>query len=125
MSLVRTYAYLMMFLHLSFLLLNATNMYPVEVSIVGVDIYDNMAANVAEISNTFQGEASALDYLAISGFVIVLGIKVVIQYFIMVFVGVPVILSIIGLPEVVYVPIGLAVDAVLLYDFGTTLLGRG
>lgn len=124
MTMLRGYVFTMLFINLGFILLNLTGIFPITLSIAGLEVVGNMNADVIELQTTFENASSGLDYLEISGYVIVVGGKLLIQFFCMVFFGVGAIFSTIGFPSAIVIPISVCIGGVMLYECGMLLLGR-
>jgi len=125
MGLLRDYAYIMLFIQLSFTIINLANLFPIKTDIMGINIFDDMSNTVTEIKERFENAGSTLDYLTAAAMAMILGGKVVIEFFLMVFFGITALLDALLVPESISVPIGLVTGGLILYELGNKLLGRG
>lgn len=124
MTLLRPYAFIMLFVNLGFILVNLTGLFPITLELGGVQVIGNMNDDVTQLQTTFQSASSGLDYLQISGYVIFIGGKLIIQFFAMAFLGFGAILDTIGFPAAITAPISVVLGAILLYELGMLLMGR-
>lgn len=125
MSLVREFAFCMLFINLSFWLVNLTGLFPFETEIAGIKIYDELNKTVTDLQNRIEGSMQIVDYLTIGALMIVLGLKVIFSFFLMAFFGIGSLLDALGVPTTVSVLVSITTGAIILYELGRMLLARG
>lgn len=122
---LQKYVYVLLFIHLSFVLVNLSGFFPVTLDIAGFDVIGDVTATMEEIEETFENSASGLDYMVMAGFLIVSGVKLLIGFVALTLAGPAPIMDLLGVPSVIYLPISGVIGAVVLYDFAKMLLRLG
>jgi len=125
LSLIRNYAFFMLIVNLSFALVNLAGLFPFETKILGLDIYDQINQDVSYLQSTFASSAGGMEYLAAAGMFLVVGGKIVLEFFLMVFFGFTALLNALNVPGEISTLVGTCTGALILYEFGSKLLGRG
>ncbi|MCQ1534843.1 hypothetical protein FTO70_03880 [Methanosarcina sp. KYL-1] len=123
---LKGYAFSMMLLQLSLVLLGLTEVYPFSLEIAGFDVYGDITETMTSIQTMFSGiaENGVLTSVAISGMVLLMGVKVVLEFALMVIVGTYPIMTAMGLPGTFALPISLFFGTVAIYGLAMKLLGR-
>jgi len=122
---LQKYVYVLLFIHLSFVLVNLSGFFPVTLEIAGFDVIDNVSTTMEEIQSTFSESASGLDYMVMAGFLVVNGVKLLIGFVMLTLAGPAPIMGLLGVPAEIYLPISGVIGAVVLYDFAKMLLRLG
>ena len=122
---LQKYVYVLLFIHLSFVLVNLSGFFPVTLEIADFDVIDNVSTTMEEIQSTFSESASGLDYMVMAGFLVVNGVKLLIGFVMLTLAGPAPIMGLLGVPAGIYLPISGVIGAVVLYDFAKMLLRLG
>jgi hypothetical protein len=122
---LQKYVYVLLFIHLSFVLVNLSGFFPVTLEIAGFDVIDNVSTTMEEIQSTFSESASGLDYMVMAGFLVFNGVKLLIGFVMLTLAGPAPIMGLLGVPAAIYLPISGVIGAVVLYDFAKMLLRLG
>lgn len=123
---IERYAFSMLLLQLSLVLVGLTGIFPFSLQVAGFDVYGDISGTMASVQTMYEGIAGAgvLSSMAITGLILLMGVKIVFEFVLMVFVGTYPILTAFGLPVVFALPISLFFGALALYGLATKLLGR-
>lgn len=117
------YVIFILLLQISFTIINATGIYPVEENVAGFDQDKiNVLKDKLEVQN--QGMDSILDYFSILGTILLLGVRIILTLVLSLFSAVPTILKLFFMPDVIANTIGYAVDVLVLLGLGNMLLRR-
>ena len=120
---VQRYAYFVMCLNIGFMLLAGAGIFPTSsYSIGGYNLMQSLYNDISEITSSFENASGGLDYALVAGFAIINGIQIIIKFIGMILLAVPAICQPIGIPALIYVPLGVLVDCIVLYDFGKLIL---
>lgn len=120
---LQAYAYIMMFLNLSVVLLNVSGIMSVSNEIAGFDMMTDMTNKVYEIQEKFES-SSGLDYAVAIGLLAWNGVIIIIEFVIMIFTGLKPIFELFGISPLIYAPIIAVVDLVVMYDLGKIFRGN-
>lgn len=119
---LQKYAYTMMFINIALILINIAGFFPVANSIAGYSYMENIADQFSTMEDQLASANSTLEYIYVAGLMLIIGIQVLVLFIALVFFGIALIASFIGIPAVIYGPIVIALDCVVLYDFAKMLL---
>lgn len=120
------YAFSMLLLQLSLVLIGLTGVFPFSLQIAGFDVYGDIETTMNSVQTMYEGiaEGGIFSSVAISGLILFMGVKILLEFAIMVFVGTYPIMTALGLPASFALPISLFFGAVAVYGLGKKLLGR-
>lgn len=120
------YAFSMLLLQLSLILIGLTGVFPFSLQIAGFDVYGDISETITSVQTMYEGiaEGGIFSSVAISGLILFMGVKILLEFAIMVFVGTYPIMTALGLPSSFALPISLFFGAIAVYGLGKKLLGR-
>ena len=121
---VQRYAYVIMFINIALLVLNASGAFPIA-DTLDMKTYQKMESisiSMNTIDSKFSGYSGISDVLSIAGTMITEGVKIVVNIIIMVAYGPAEIFKLFMIPFVIYAPMVVGINVVILYDFGKLLL---
>ncbi|MDI9395805.1 MAG: hypothetical protein QM426_10525 [Euryarchaeota archaeon] len=123
---VRGYAFTMLLIQLAFLLLGLTGLYPYRFEIAGFDVYEDINKTTTEIQEMYSSVAGGgtLAYAAITTMTLLMGVKILLEFLILVVIGAYPILTTLGLPAAFALPISAIISAIMLYELVYKFLGR-
>lgn len=123
MSKIDGYVIVILLLQISFMIINATGIFPAEESVTGFDqvkitaLKDKLEVQTDELD-------SVLDYFPILATILMLGIRIVFTLVLSLFSAVPTILKLFFMPDAIANAIGFAVDVLVLLGLGNMFLRR-
>ena len=123
MSLLKKFIVAMILLQCSFTIVNATGIFPVKSGIAGID-HDKVAEKMSEINQRFSNATNIFDYLGSAAFALITGLEIMLTFVASVFLGFPAILRTFMIPDSIAIPLGYAVDALILLGVGYLLIKR-
>lgn len=123
---IEKYAFSMLLFQLSLVLIGLTGVFPFSLQIAGFDVYGDIETTMNSVQTTYEqlGEGGIFSSVAITGIMLFMGVKILLEFVIMVFVGTYPIMTASGLPAAFALPISLFFGAVAVYGLGKKLLGR-
>ena len=124
MSRIDGFVMVVLFLQISFTIINATGIFPVQENVKGFD-QDKIDDLKATLAVKTENVNSVLDYFSILGTILLLGIRVIFALVISLFGAIPTILKLFFMPDVIANAIGYAVDVLVLLGLGNMFLRRG
>jgi hypothetical protein len=120
---VQRYSYFVMCLNIGFMILAGSGIFPTtSYSIGGYNLMESLDNDIESIKVSFENASGGLDYAFVAGFAIINGIQIIIKFIGMVLLAVPAICEPIGMPALIYIPMGVLVDCIVMYDFGKLIL---
>ncbi|NPA86796.1 MAG: hypothetical protein GXO00_02195 [Candidatus Diapherotrites archaeon] len=119
MSLVKKYVYTVILLQLSFAVVNVLGIFPYRSGYSGVSHQQIVSA-----MSSLQANGGGLSYAYAIGQLFVEGLAVVFSFIRCVFLGFPAMLEAFLIPREIAVPVGYAVDALLLFSIAMMIMGR-
>lgn len=122
---LRKYAYYLMVVNIAAILINIAGFFPVHYTIGGYDAMQAIVNNIGDITSAFSNASHGLDYLLVAGFAIINGIQILLNFLLLVFGGLGGIAAAIGIPAIMYLPVVVMIDAIIIYDFAKMLLRLG
>lgn len=116
----------MLLLQLSLILIGLTGVFPFSLQIAGFDVYGDISETMNSVQTMYEGiaEGGIFSSAVITAFILLMGVKIILEFAIMVFLGTYPIMTAIGLPTSFAFPISLFFGAVAVYGLGRKLLGR-
>lgn len=119
---LQKYAYVMMFVNLAFILVNIAGIFTISYTVGGYDAIEDITDTISGITGKFENAGNSLEYILVVGFMVIEGVKLIILFILLVFFGLAAIFEVLGVPVLLYGPIVVVVDAIILYDFAKMLL---
>ena len=123
MSKIDGFVMVVLLLQISFMIINATGIYPVAESVNGFD-----EAKITALKDKLEIQTdeldSVLDYFPILATILMLGLRIVATLVLSLFSAVPTILKLFFMPDVIANAIGFAVDVMVLLGLGNMFLRR-
>jgi hypothetical protein len=95
---------------------------------IGTDTYTNMqtiSTSWNTLSSTFENADSITDYVAFGILLLKQGILIVLNIILLYFNGSTAIFQLFYIPSLIYAPIVILVNIIIIYDIGKLLLNRG
>lgn len=123
---IEGYAFSMLLIQLAFVLINLTGVYPYTLEIAGISVYDDIQETTNSIQTAYKGVAGAgiLANSAITAYMLIMGVKIVLEFLMLTLTGAYPLLVALGLPEVFALPIAALMGAVTVYGLAVKFLGR-
>lgn len=123
---IQSYAFSMLLLQLSFVLIGLAGVFPFSLQIAGLDVYGDIQETVTSIQISYESIAGkgTLDYALVSGMSIIMGIKIIFEFIILVLLGAYPVMVAIGLPVSFALPIASLLGAVMVYHLSIKFMGR-
>ena len=120
---IESYAFSMLLFQLSLVLIGLTEVFPFSLEVAGFDVYGDISGTMTAIQTMFGGiaEAGVLSSIAITGLILLMGIKIILEFVLMVLVGTYPIMCAVGLPVVFALPFSLFFGAVAVYGLAGKL----
>ncbi|MFA0823487.1 MAG: hypothetical protein ACC612_11455 [Methanomethylovorans sp.] len=110
-------------IQIAFAIVNVTGVFPVAETVPGFN-YDEIVSMKDEIAAEAENLDSIIDYTAVLGKLLYLGLKIVLSFIVAVFASVPAILKMFYMPAAIADLIGYGVDVLILLGLGNILLQR-
>jgi hypothetical protein len=116
---VRSYAMSMLIIQISLVFIGLTGVFPVHISVLGIDTNAFLATMTNDVNNLvyFVTHPGVVEYIAAFYMLIFLAVKIVLAFLVFVFAGFGAVFAAIGFPALIYAPLQIIVDAVILFDF--------
>jgi hypothetical protein len=123
---IETYAFCMLVLQLSFVLLGLTGVFPYSLQIAGLNVSQDISDTINSIqtmSKNVIGEG-IINSVAVTGFILIMGVKIIIEFLILCLTGAYPVMLALGLPASFSLPISVLISMVCIYTLAVKLLGR-
>lgn len=123
---IRGYAFSMLLIQLSFLLVGLAGIFPYSFELAGFDVYGDITETTTEVQTMYESVADGgtLAYAAISAMVLLMGVKIILEFFILIILGAYPLMLGVGLPATFALPIASFIGALMLYELVYKFLGR-
>lgn len=123
---IQSYAFTMLLLQLSFVLIGLAGIFPFSLEIAGLDVYADIQESVTDIQTSYESIADlgTWDYAKITALSLIMGVKIIFEFIILVLLGAYPLLVGIGLPVSFALPIAAMLGAVMVYQLSVKFLGR-
>ncbi len=123
---IEGYAFSMLLIQLAFVLINLTGVYPYSFEVAGFSVYDDIQETTTSIKTAFEGVAGAgiLANSAITAYMLIMGVKIVIEFLMLTLTGAYPLLIALGLPDAFALPVSALMGAVTVYGLAVKFLGR-
>lgn len=123
---IQGYAFSMLIIQLSFVLVGLSGIFPFSLEVAGVDVYADIQKTADSIRTTYQdlGGGGIASTMVVSGIILFYGVKICLEFFILVFIGAGPFLVALGVPLEFALPISLVIGAVCVYTLAVKFLGR-
>lgn len=125
---VQRYSYFMMMLTVAAMLIGATGVFPVTYSVGGYNIMSSIAADVSDTANELTSISTDPSLINIVSGGIELAIKallIIVKFIAIILVGIGGFVEPIGVSPIVWGPIQVVIDCVVLYDLAKLVFMRG
>jgi len=121
---MRSVFYFVIYINLGFALLSACGISPIHITIPGsdTDLTADIQNNVDSMQNEFANMDGLFSTLTSSLFIIVKGIYIMLDFIALIFLGIPAILTAVGIDSTIAGIITTVIFAPVIYDFGSKLL---
>lgn len=123
---IEGYAFSMLLIQLAFVLINLTGVYPYTLEIAGFSVYDDIQETTNSIQTAYEEVAGAgfLANTAITAYMLIMGVKIVLEFIMLTLTGAYPLLVALGLPAVFALPVAALMGAVTVYGLAIKFLGR-
>lgn len=123
---IEGYAFSMLLIQLAFVLINLTGVYPYTLEIAGFSVYEDIQDTTNSIQTAYKEVAGAgfLANTAITAYMLIMGVKIVLEFIMLTLTGAYPLLVALGLPEVFALPVAALMGAVTVYGLAIKFLGR-
>lgn len=123
---IQEYAFAMLLIQVSFVLIGLTGVFPFSLEIAGFDVYGDIQDSVSSIQTMYEGVAGEgiLTSVAITGLILIMGVKILLEFVLLCLVGAYPLMIALGLPAVFALPIAGFLSAVIVYMITVKFLGR-
>jgi len=111
-------------LQLSFTIVNATGIFEFKSGTNTWIKHDDIEKAFNEIKKRFSNASNLFDYLGAAAFTLVTGLEILLRFTASVFIGFPDVLRAFFVPDKLAIPIGYAVDALLVLGIGYLFIRR-
>ncbi|AKB79122.1 hypothetical protein MSHOH_2639 [Methanosarcina horonobensis HB-1 = JCM 15518] len=116
----------MLLLQLSFVLVGLAGIFPYSMEFAGFNPAEDIQDTVNSMQVMYERLAGEgiLSSAALTAYVLIMGVKIVLEFLLMTLVGAYPLLTAIGLPAAFAVPISMVLGAVCVYGAAVKFLGR-
>lgn len=123
---IQSYAFSMLVIQLSFVLLGFTGVFPFSLEVAGLDIAGDIQDTSNTIQTTYENIASEgiINSIAITGLILIMGAKILLEFMLLAITGSYPLMVALGLPSVFALPISVLFSAVIIYMISIKFLGR-
>ncbi|MDP4225235.1 MAG: hypothetical protein Q8910_02500 [Bacteroidota bacterium] len=123
---IQEYAFSMLIIQVAFVLIGLTGVFPFSLEIAGFDVYGDIQDSVNSIQTMYEGVAGEgiISSVMITGFILLIGVKILLEFVFLCLVGAYPLMIALGLPAVFAVPIAGFLSAVIVYMITIKFLGR-
>lgn len=123
---IQEYAFSMLLIQVAFVLIGLTGVFPFSLEVAGFDVYGDIQDSVNSIQTMYEGVAGdgIITSVAITGLILLMGVKILLEFVLLCLVGAYPLLIALGLPAVFALPISGFFSAVIVYMITIKFLGR-
>lgn len=123
---IQSYAFSMLLIQVAFVLIGLTGVFPFSLDVAGFDVYGDIQDTVNSIQTMYEGVAGdgIITSVAITGMILIMGVKILLEFVLLCLVGAYPLMIALGLPAVFAVPIAGFLSAVIVYMITIKFLGR-
>jgi hypothetical protein len=123
---IEGYAFTMLVIQLAFVLINLTGVYPYTLEIAGFSVYDDIQDTTTSVQTAYEQVAGngIIAGTAITAYMLIMGVKIVLEFIMLTLTGAYPLLVALGLPEAFALPIAAIMGAVTVYGLAIKFLGR-
>lgn len=123
---IQSYAFSMLLIQVSFVLIGLTGVFPFSLEVAGFDVYGDIQDSVDSIQTMYEGVAGdgIITSVAITGLILLMGVKILLEFVLLCLVGAYPLMVALGLPAVFALPISGFMSAVIVYMITIKFLGR-
>jgi hypothetical protein len=123
---IEGYAFSMLLIQLSFVLIGFTGIYPFSMEVAGFDVYGDIQDTISSIQTMYEGVASEgiITSIAITGLILIMGTKILLEFVLLSLTGSYPLMVALGLPALFALPISALFSAVIVYMVAIKFLGR-
>ncbi len=123
---IEGYAFTMLLLQLSFVLIGLTGIFPYSMEFAGFNAAEDIQETVDSVQTMYENLAGEgiLSSMALTAYILVMGVKIVLEFLLLTLTGAYPLMVAVGLPVVFAVPISAVLGAVCVYGLAVKFLGR-
>lgn len=123
---IEGYAFTMLLLQLSFVLLGLAGIFPYSMEFAGFNAAEDIQETVDSVQTMYERLAGEgiLSSMALTAYILVMGVKIVLEFLLLTLTGAYPLMVAVGLPVVFAVPISAILGAVCVYGLAVKFLGR-
>lgn len=123
---IRGYAFSMLLIQLSFLLIGLGGIFPYTFEIAGFDVYEDITQTTTEVQTMYETVAGegTLSYIGVTAMTLLMGVKILLEFLILVLLGAYPLMVGMGLPASFALPLSTFIGAIMVYELVFKFLGR-
>ena len=123
---IEGYAFTMLLLQLSFVLLGLTGVFPYSMELAGFNAAEDIQETVDSMQTMYENVAGegVLTSVAMTAYILIMGVKIVLEFLLLTLTGAYPLMVAVGLPAVFALPISVILGAVCVYGLAVKFLGR-
>lgn len=123
---IEGYAFTMLLLQLSFVLLGLAGIFPYSMEFAGFNAAEDIQETVDSVQTMYERLAGEgiLSSMALTAYILVMGVKIVLEFLLLTLTGAYPLMVAVGLPVVFAAPISVILGAVCVYGLAVKFLGR-
>lgn len=123
---IEGYAFSMLILQLCFVLLGLSGVFPYTLEFAGLDVTQDITDTINNIQSMYSNIAGEgiINSVAITGFILIMGVKILLEFLLLSITGAYPIMLALGLPAAFALPISFLIGAVCVYCLAVKFLGR-
>lgn len=123
---IEGYAFTMLLLQLSFVLIGLTGIFPYSMEIAGFNAAEDIQETVNSVQTMYEHIAGGgiLTSMAMTAYILIMGVKIVLEFLLLTLTGAYPLMVAVGLPVVFALPISVIFGAVCVYGLAVKFLGR-
>lgn len=123
---IEGYAFSMLILQLCFVLIGLTGIFPYSLEVAGFDISEDIQETVTSVQTMYGDIAGegVLSSVAITGFILIMGVKILLEFLVLCLTGAYPVMIALGLPGSFALPISVIIGAVCVYTLAVKFMGR-
>lgn len=123
---IEGYAFSMLLIQLAFVLINLTGVYPYSFEVAGFSVYDDIQDTTNSVQTAYKDVSGngILANSAITAYILIMGVKIVLEFVILTLTGAYPLLVALGLPDAFALPVAALMGAVTVYGLAIKFLGR-
>lgn len=114
-------------MNMTMVLVNVGGFFPMQNTLGDSTVFNSMLSidnSFSVITTELLDANSIIDYTMLVGYALYYGIQIMIDFLLLIFLALEPLALLLSVPKVVYAPIQLVVDLIIIYNFGKLLFNR-